>query len=614
MKEFNQISLFDLENETVQKEEEVTKEIEIKSGIEKSNPFTSITKEFINKTLCIKENYQMPDKLLKLILSEEKESIFEQFLQVDGDLSHDFFREYFQETQANRSDLKQDYTPSCICDIIAELQPNGTKVLDVCAGVGSLTIGILNKQKDNYYQCEELSKASIPVLLFNLAIRNVNATIVNCNVLTREKENIYKLSKGEKFSNIEQINETKQIKYDVIISNPPYSISWEAKSDERFSSYPLAPKSKADYAFVLDIVSRLEENGTAFIILPHGVLFRGASEGAIRKQLIDNNLIDTIIGLPDKLFLNTCIPVLIMIIKKNKTNNKILFIDSSKNFIKQGAQNDMSAEQIENIINAYRTRKDIDKFCHVATLEEIRKNDYNLNIPRYVDTFDHEIKDKRTCSEILKEIIDLDKECKENISKLSMMVQNLDGRNKEASEQVKEIQKKYKELEKCKSEDANKELGISIDKLQGYVSSASTTTRELQNFAIIERAIKGKKYKKGCSIIQISATKGQFMYLNEDTEIETRYAVIIPNPDVNSKYLYWSALSNLESYLRKVQQTINISFDDVAKIPVVWHGDKDVQNAIVTLFDTLESYKNNVIEAKESTISEKDYFLRSMFI
>ena len=405
---------------------------------------TKITNKDINELIGIKESFELPDKLMKILLNEEeKDKLLNKFLEYDIDLKYDFLRDYFQEQHSNRNDLKQDYTPDCICEILSKLKKDNNKFLDVCSGTGALTISNLYNNNKIYVQCEELSSRSIPVLLLNLIIRNIDGVVVQKDVLNNDIKNIYKLESSNKFSNIKIINEIQEEKFDLIISNPPYSLSWNPKYDDRFYGYELAPKSKADYAFILDIVYRLSNNGQAFIILPHGVLFRGAAEEKIRKQLIENNLIDSIIGLPDKLFMNTQIPTLILVLNKNKKTNDILFIDSSKNCIKKSKQNDMNEEHINKIISTYRERKEIEKYSHLASYDEIVKNDYNLNIPRYVDT--SEEKKLPDLKEVVKDIIEIDNEIEKVNKELKELVEQLEGTNPVEKQYYKEAIKPFLE-------------------------------------------------------------------------------------------------------------------------------------------------------------------------
>ena len=392
-----------------------------------------ITNQIINNLLEIKESYELPDKLMTLLLDNNSMTmLFDKFMEYDIDLTKDLFRDYFQEQHADRKGLKQDYTPDAICKIISKLQNEKDTILDVCSGTGALSLFSYNENNELSITCEEISQRSISTLLFNLAIRNIHGYVYRKDVLKNEILDVYQLEKGEKYSIITKVENVKQRKYSTIISNPPYSIEWQPKYDERFNNYELAPKSKADFAFILDILYRLDENGKAFMILPHGVLFREQAEGKIRKQLIDNNLIDSIIGLPDKMFLNTQIPTCILILNKNKKDNNILFIDSSKNCINQAKQNDMSDEQINKIIETYKNRKEIEKYSHLATYDEIVKNDYNLNIPRYVDTFEDEpLPDLK---ETVQDLIKLEKETKETEHELKKMLERLEGTTPEEKE------------------------------------------------------------------------------------------------------------------------------------------------------------------------------------
>ena len=161
--------------------------------------------------------------------------------------------------------------------------------------------------------------------------------------------------------------------------------------DPRFSHYEkLAPKTKADFAFLLHGFYRLKDSGTMAVVLPHGVLFRGAAEGVIRKKLLEDGSIDAVIGLPANLFFGTSIPTVIIVLKKNRQTRDVMFIDSSKEFDKGKNQNSLSDDHINKIIHTYKERKDIEKYAHLASYDEITENDFNLNIPRFVDTFEEE--------------------------------------------------------------------------------------------------------------------------------------------------------------------------------------------------------------------------------
>jgi type I restriction enzyme M protein len=203
----------------------------------------------------------------------------------------------------------------------------------------------------------------------------------------------------------------KSMKFEAIVAKPPFQAKWSSDkkflNDPRFSDYgKLAPKSKTDFAFIQHMIYHLDENGTMGIILPHGILFRGASEGKIRKYLVnDKNYLDTVIGLPANIFYKTIIPTVILVFKKHRENkDNILFIDASKNFKKVKNQNMLRDSDIDKIIEVYSKRVEIEKFSHIATIDEIRENDFNLNIPRYVDTFEEELIDSNKIINELKEI------------------------------------------------------------------------------------------------------------------------------------------------------------------------------------------------------------------
>ena len=176
---------------------------------------------------------------------------------------------------------------------------------------------------------------------------------------------------------------------DAVVSNPPYSQAWnpaDKDTDPRYAGYGLAPKGKADYAFLLHDLYHIKPDGIMTIVLPHGVLFRGGEEGEIRKNLIEKNKIDTIIGLPANIFYGTGIPTIIMVLKQKRTNTDVLIVDASKGYIKEGKNNKLRASDIKKIVDVVTRRESVDKYSRVVSRDEIRENDYNLNIPRYVDS------------------------------------------------------------------------------------------------------------------------------------------------------------------------------------------------------------------------------------
>ena len=222
------------------------------------------------------------------------------------------------------------------------------------------------------------------------------------------------------------------LKFDAVVANPPYSQNWNIKDvdrekDTRFKGYGVAPASKADYAFVLHGLYHLDKSGTMAIVLPHGVLFRGASEGKIRKNIIDNNLLDAVIGLPANLFYGTSIPTCVLVFKgrEARQNKDVLFIDASNEFEKGKNQNKLTPDNINKIIDTYRNRENVEKYSHVASLAEIKENDYNLNIPRYVDTFEEE--EVIPLSEVAQELTEVKAEIESSYQSLFGLLNELEG-------------------------------------------------------------------------------------------------------------------------------------------------------------------------------------------
>ncbi|MPM47354.1 hypothetical protein SDC9_94063 [bioreactor metagenome] len=200
--------------------------------------------------------------------------------------------------------------------------------------------------------------------------------------------------------------------FDAVVANPPYSAHWDNSEtklkDPRFQNYgKLAPKTKADYAFVLHSLYHLNTEGTMAIVLPHGVLFRGAAEGTIRQIIIEKNYLDAVIGLPANIFYGTSIPTTVLVFKKKRQNKDILFIDASGEFEKVKNQNRLKPDNIDKIVETYKKRKDVEKYARVVSIDEIKTNDFNLNIPRYVDTLEQE--EKIDLAEIMN-LIDMDKQ------------------------------------------------------------------------------------------------------------------------------------------------------------------------------------------------------------
>lgn len=398
----------------------------------------------ITELLNLKWNYQMTESLMALLFDKGKRvEAFDRYLATNPDLTQDCFLAEFQESFAERSNLKQDYTPSSICQIIASISGEGEKVLDVCCGTGALTIGKWAKNPDSFFYLEEFSKEAIAILLFNLSVRGINAEVRHCDVLTGETFTGYRLTRTGKYSEIEQVDlDWSNLSADIVISNPPYSASWEPKQDERFEQFGLAPKSKADFAFLLHGLHFLKDNGEAYFILPHGVLFRGQNEEKIRTALIEKNYLDVVIGLPEKLFLATDIPVAILGFKKSKLDKDIYFMAAEDLFIKQKPKNVMTDEHINQVVTAYGLRRNIDKLSQLVEISQIQENGYNLNIPRYVDKSEPEnipdlLKEAKELLEISKELDKAQSQFLELLEQLEVTAGS--KKEKQEFEQAKEI-------------------------------------------------------------------------------------------------------------------------------------------------------------------------------
>ena len=410
--------------------------------------------ETINGILGIQESYKMPDRLMNILMSEDKDAYFDRFMEVGEDLKHDWFNEYYQNEHGDRDKLKQDFTPDSVCEIAMEIIELKEPILDMCSGTGALTIRAWNKGHNDFY-CIEYAERAIPVLIFNLAIRNIKATVFHADAITREVFNVYILNPGEKYSEIIKSEDKSLIRFTCgsCIMNPPYSLKWDGA--RLFGEYPTPPKSKADYCFMLDALERLESDGEITAILSHGVLFRGATEGKIRAKLIENRLIDCVIGLPDKLFLNTRIPVCIIKLKKNRDESNIFFLDASKEFRKDRAYNILDPEHIEKIVKTYKERNFVDKYADIATLEKLKDNEFNLNIPRYVDTFEDN-PPEHSIDELAAEMYKINQDIRELDTEILKSSQELTAsaelHEKKLSEFIKCLKEMIEENEKHKLE------------------------------------------------------------------------------------------------------------------------------------------------------------------
>lgn len=320
---------------------------------------------------------------------------------MDGKQDYDvlgFIYEYLISNFAANAGKKagEFYTPHevslLMSEIVAEHLKDRTeiKIYDPTSGSGSLLINIgksaakhIGDENKIKYYAQELKENTYNLTRMNLVMRD----ILPDNIVTRNGDTLEE--DWPYFDESDPSGTYDPLYVDAVVSNPPYSQNWnpvDKEHDARYSRYGVAPKSKADYAFLLHDLFHVKPNGIMTIVLPHGVLFRGGEEGEIRKNLIESNNIDTIIGLPANIFFGTGIPTIIMVLKQTRSNTDVLIIDASKGFEKAGKNNKLRASDIKKIADTVAARKNIEKFSRVVSREEIRQNEYNLNIPRYVDS------------------------------------------------------------------------------------------------------------------------------------------------------------------------------------------------------------------------------------
>lgn len=282
------------------------------------------------------------------------------------------------------------YTPPEVSDLIAELlDPQlGDSICDPACGSGSLLMKCGRKVVSNYN--------SKQYALYGQEAIGSTWSLAKMNMFLHGEDN-HKIEWGDTIRNPKLLDKNGDLMlFDIVTANPPFSLDkWghdEAEHD-KFGRFRrgVPPKTKGDYAFISHMIETLKpKTGRMGVVVPHGVLFRGSSEGKIRQQLIEENLLDAVIGLPEKLFYGTGIPAAILIFKKQKSDNSVLFIDTSRECKAGKNQNLLTEDNIAKVVETYRTRANVDKYSYLATLEEIQENDYNLNIPRYVDTFEEE--------------------------------------------------------------------------------------------------------------------------------------------------------------------------------------------------------------------------------
>ena len=354
-------------------------------GTESEDDFVHLFEDLDLNSTKLGKTVEARNKLIVQVLTHLDKINFE-LKNHDRDVLGDAY-EYLIAQFASGAGKKagEFYTPQQVSKVLAKIVTNGKSklksVYDPTCGSGSLLLRVAKEVEDvsNFYG-QELNRTTYNLARMNMIMHDVHY----------RKFDIKQEDTLERPQHLEE-------RFEAIVANPPFSANWSANdlflSDDRFSQYgKLAPSSKADFAFVQHMIHHLDENGTMAIVLPHGVLFRGAAEGHIRQYLIeDRNYLDAVIGLPANIFYGTSIPTCILVFKKcREDSDNILFIDASNEFEKVKTQNYLTEENVEKIVDTYSNRTEIEKYSHLASMDEIKENDYNLNIPRYVDTFEEE--------------------------------------------------------------------------------------------------------------------------------------------------------------------------------------------------------------------------------
>lgn len=297
------------------------------------------------------------------------------------------------------------------------------KVLDFACGSGSLLLNVRTKLRENGGTIGKIYGQEKNVTTYNLARMNM--------LLHGMKDTEFEIFHGDTLLNqwdiLNEMNPSKKIEFDAIVANPPFSLRWEPNDtlaeDFRFKSHGLSPKSAADFAFLLHGFHFLAKEGTMAIILPHGVLFRGGAEERIRTKLLKDNNIDTVIGLPSNLFYSTGIPVCILVLKKCKKEDDILFINAGEHYVKGKRQNSLEDKHIDKIVETYQHRYEIERYSRKVSMEEIEKNGYNLNISRYVDISEDEV--PIDLKEVNKKLISINESIKTNTDKHNEFLKEL---------------------------------------------------------------------------------------------------------------------------------------------------------------------------------------------
>ncbi len=389
-------------------------------------------------------------KLLETVLGDNCKKIFDEYLDLAGNLETDFLQKGYQFYLSDRGKgtKQQDFTPPSIAKLCGRMAkcPTGGVVYDCCAGSGALTIAKHKQDNSLRFVCEELDEKVIPFLLFNLAIRGIEADVIHGDVLKNEIYKVYTVRPCGKYSKVDSLTETdlqsyELGKYDAVISNPPYNISWEPPQnnglfggeDERFSRYDMPPKGNANFAFVLHCLYHAKAGGSVSMILPGGILSKDDGNKNIRKQLVDNKLIDSVVVMPDKMFESTSISTCLLTLWQGREGTALVDArqtcheeirhqrgegdKSHTNRIYHKALKVFTDEDIEKIVCAIEKRENVPEFSKAVTPEELAENNYILAPSRYIE-FQEREELHRPFADIVNDIRAISKE--KNAVKITM--------------------------------------------------------------------------------------------------------------------------------------------------------------------------------------------------
>lgn len=385
--------------------------------------------------LGVAESYQVPEALLSAMLDNDKRNVLCACItDATDDMQHDGMTTYFQNEQGDRDALKQDFTPPAVCDLVAAMAGDADAYLDVCAGTGGLTISLWALHPHALFRCEEYSARTVPALLLNMAVRNMRGEVVRKDVLTGETFERYALEPSDRFSTVTQVDELPDRRYKACVQNPPYSMKWDGLA-RPWMRYGVPPKSKSDYAFVEYGMAHADRT---IAILPHGVLFRGAAEGRIREAILRDKSLDAVVGLPEKMFLHTGIPVCLLSLSDG--DGSVCVINADELHDTEGKLNVMRPNHVRDVLSCLSMRRDVDRLCHVADADEIERNGFNLNIPRYVDRYEQQ--DVPDVTQLFEELNEIEKQITDTKKALLDQISNLVGTADESQQELAALKPK----------------------------------------------------------------------------------------------------------------------------------------------------------------------------